>query len=166
MTTTKDNLYTRFIRRFYRIEGELDEYILNEINRFGNHMYMLMYSLTILSFLGYFFGVREVVSWAFLILLFLPPHLQKRLAKRLGLDKLETERSDLRQARQQMLKRSFLQAIAATLFLVVLFALGHASQSYRPNFLTEIGIPTCSIVFVVRFLLAIKTNFRKIIIID
>ncbi|MEW4354519.1 DUF3278 domain-containing protein [Streptococcus pneumoniae] len=38
----KENLHLRFIRFFYNITGELDEYTIQEINYFGNNMYMLI----------------------------------------------------------------------------------------------------------------------------
>ncbi len=46
----KENLHIRAIRYFYDIVGELDEVSYATLTNFGNNMYMLFMTVTLVSF--------------------------------------------------------------------------------------------------------------------
>ncbi|WP_018367640.1 DUF3278 domain-containing protein [Streptococcus entericus] len=166
MNLNKDNLYIFFLRRFYDITSDLDEYTISEINKFGNNMYMLMYGLVFLIGLAYFFNLPGAIEVIILILLFLPPHLQKKMARRLGLDKIEIDKQGLKQAKLKMLRRTLLQTTFTAIGLGWLFLFANATHDYRPDFLSSIALPVWATVVVSRLAYLAFKNNRKITIID
>lgn len=55
MKAKKTSLWLKFIKRFYGINGELDEYREQEVNRIGNKLFIVSFSLSY-SFLLLFYS--------------------------------------------------------------------------------------------------------------
>ena len=108
----KEDLLIRAIRIIYSVQGDLDEYSLSEINRFGNNSFMYMYMVWLISFIALFItgGNTDVILFAYLAML-LPSFFMGHLIRRLGLNRLEVERHELKEARRYMLRKTLLQAL-------------------------------------------------------
>ncbi|HEL2384276.1 TPA: DUF3278 domain-containing protein [Streptococcus suis] len=116
----KENLHIRAIRYFYDIVGELDEMSYAALTNFGNNMYMLFMTVTLLSFLVSFALGEDVMGISLFLTLVYSQFKQDAIIKQLGLDKLVVAKADVKLARKKMMKRTLFQALQiAVLSLLV-----------------------------------------------
>ncbi|HFU4460389.1 TPA: DUF3278 domain-containing protein [Streptococcus suis] len=92
----KENLHIRVIRYFYDIVGELDELSYAALTNFGNNMYMLFITVTLLSFLVSFALGEDVMGISLFLTLVYSQVKQEAIIKRLGLDKLFVAKADVK----------------------------------------------------------------------
>ncbi|NQP59263.1 DUF3278 domain-containing protein [Streptococcus suis] len=116
----KENLHIRAIRYFYDIVGELDEVSYAALTNFGNNMYMLFITVTLVSFLVSFALGEDVMGISLFLTLVYSQFKQDAIIKQLGLDKLLVAKADVKMARKKMMKRTLYQTlqIAVLSFLV------------------------------------------------
>ncbi|HEM2547717.1 TPA: DUF3278 domain-containing protein [Streptococcus suis] len=116
----KENLHIRAIRYFYDIVGELDEVSYATLTNFGNNMYMLFMTVTLVSFLVSFALGEDVMGISLFLTLVYSQFKQDAIIKQLGLDKLVVAKADVKLARKKMMKRTLFQALQiAVLSLLV-----------------------------------------------
>ncbi|AUA19377.1 TPA: DUF3278 domain-containing protein [Streptococcus suis] len=116
----KENLHIRAIRYFYDIVGELDEVSYAALTNFGNNMYMLFITVTLLSFLVSFALGEDVMGISLFLALVYSQFKQDAIIKQLGLDKLVVAKADVKMARKKMMKRTLFQTLQiAVLSLLV-----------------------------------------------
>ncbi|HFI0092398.1 TPA: DUF3278 domain-containing protein [Streptococcus suis] len=116
----KENLHIRVIRYFYDIVGELDEVSYTTLTNFGNNMYMLFMTVTLLSFLVSFALGEDVMGISLFLTLVYSQFKQDAIIKKLGLDKLFVAKDDVKMARKKMMKRTLYQTLQiAVLSLLV-----------------------------------------------
>ncbi|MFM0791812.1 DUF3278 domain-containing protein [Streptococcus suis] len=116
----KENLHIRAIRYFYDIVGELDEVSYAALTNFGNNMYMLFMTVTLLSFLVSFALGEDVMGISLFLALVYSQFKQDAIIKQLGLDKLVVAKADVKMARKKMMKRTLFQTLQiAVLSLLV-----------------------------------------------
>lgn len=116
----KENLHIKAIRYFYDIVGELDEVSYATLTNFGNNMYMLFMTVTLLSFLVSFALGEDVMGISLFLTLVYSQVKQEATIKRLGLDKLFVAKADVKLARKKMMKRTLYQTLQiAVLSLLV-----------------------------------------------
>ncbi|HEL2552231.1 TPA: DUF3278 domain-containing protein [Streptococcus suis] len=116
----KENLHIRAIRYFYDVVGELDEMSYATLTNFGNNMYMLFMTVTLLSFLVSFALGEDVMGISLFLTLVYSQFKQDAIIKQLGLDKLVVAKADVKLARKKMMKRTLFQALQiAVLSLLV-----------------------------------------------
>ncbi|HEL2401701.1 TPA: DUF3278 domain-containing protein [Streptococcus suis] len=115
-----ENLHIRAIRYFYDIVGELDEMSYATLTNFGNNMYMLFMTVTLLSFLVSFALGEDVMGISLFLTLVYSQVKQEAIIKRLGLNKLFVAKADVKLARKKMMKRTLYQTLQiAVLSLLV-----------------------------------------------
>ncbi|HEL2278008.1 TPA: DUF3278 domain-containing protein [Streptococcus suis] len=116
----KENLHIRAIRYFYDIVCELDEVSYATLTNFGNNMYMLFMTVTLVSFLVSFALGEDVMGISLFLTLVYSQFKQDAIIKQLGLDKLVVAKADVKLARKKMMKRTLFQALQiAVLSLLV-----------------------------------------------
>lgn len=116
----KENLHIKAIRYFYDIVGELDEVSYATLTNFGNNMYMLFMTVTLLSFLVSFALGEDVMGISLFLTLVYSQFKQDAIIKQLGLDKLLVAKADVKLARKKMMKRTLYQTLQiAVLSLLV-----------------------------------------------
>ncbi|NQO19771.1 DUF3278 domain-containing protein [Streptococcus suis] len=164
----KENLHIRAIRYFYDIVGELDEVSYATLTNFGNNMYMLFMTVTLLSFLVSFALGEDVMGISLFLTLVYSQVKQEAIIKRLGLDKLFVAKADVKMARKKMMKRTLYQTLQiAVLSLLVSIGLwqlqipqesGTSAAEYF-QFVTPMTVVLLSLVGFVSFYFA---NRKKI----
>ncbi|CYU27581.1 DUF3278 domain-containing protein [Streptococcus suis] len=112
----KENLHIRAIRYFYDIVGELDEVSYATLTNFGNNMYMLFMTVTLLSFLVSFALGEDVMGISLFLTLVYSQFKQDAIIKQLGLDKLVVEKADVKLARKKMMKRTLFQTLQIAVY--------------------------------------------------
>ncbi|MCK4024625.1 DUF3278 domain-containing protein [Streptococcus iners] len=112
----KENLHIRAIRYFYDIVGELDEMSYATLTNFGNNMYMLFMTVTLLSFLVSFALGEDVMGISLFLTLVYSQVKQEATIKRLGLDKLFVAKADVKMARKKMMKRTLFQTLQIAVY--------------------------------------------------
>ncbi|HEL1612660.1 TPA: DUF3278 domain-containing protein [Streptococcus suis] len=112
----KENLHIRAIRYFYDIVGELDEVSYATLTNFGNNMYMLFMTVTLLSFLVSFALGEDVMGISLFLTLVYSQVKQEATIKRLGLDKLFVAKADVKLARKKMMKRTLFQTLQIAVY--------------------------------------------------
>ncbi|HFU3788774.1 TPA: DUF3278 domain-containing protein [Streptococcus suis] len=116
----KENLHIRAIRYFYDIVGKLDEVSYAALTNFGNNMYMLFITVTLVSFLVSFALGEDVMGISLFLTLVYSQFKQDAIIKQLGLDKLFVAKDDVKMARKKMMKRTLYQTLQiAVLSLLV-----------------------------------------------
>ncbi|HEM5172849.1 DUF3278 domain-containing protein [Streptococcus suis] len=116
----KENLHIRAIRYFYDIVCELDEVSYATLTNFGNNMYMLFMTVTLVSFLVSFALGEDVMGISLFLTLVYSQFKQDAIIKQLGLDKLVVDKADVKMARKKMMKRTLFQTLQiAVLSLLV-----------------------------------------------
>ncbi|HEL2591874.1 TPA: DUF3278 domain-containing protein [Streptococcus suis] len=116
----KENLHIRAIRYFYDVVGELDEVSYATLTNFGNNMYMLFMTVTLVSFLVSFALGEDVMGISLFLTLVYSQFKQDAIIKQLGLDKLVVDKADVKMARKKMMKRTLFQTLQiAVLSLLV-----------------------------------------------
>ncbi|HEM2865591.1 DUF3278 domain-containing protein [Streptococcus suis] len=112
----KENLHIRAIRYFYDIVGELDEVSYAALTNFGNNMYMLFMTVTLLSFLVSFALGEDVMGISLFLTLVYSQFKQDAIIKQLGLDKLFVAKADVKLARKKMMKRTLFQTLQIAVY--------------------------------------------------
>ncbi|NQN90655.1 DUF3278 domain-containing protein [Streptococcus suis] len=112
----KENLHIRAIRYFYDIVGELDEMSYATLTNFGNNMYMLFMTMTLVSFLVSFALGEDVMGISLFLTLVYSQVKQEAIIKRLGLDKLVVAKDDVKLARKKMMKRTLYQTLQIVVY--------------------------------------------------
>ncbi|HEL2299983.1 TPA: DUF3278 domain-containing protein [Streptococcus suis] len=112
----KENLHIRAIRYFYDIVGELDEVSYATLTNFGNNMYMLFMTVTLLSFPVSFALGEDVMGISLFLTLVYSQVKQEAIIKRLGLDKLVIAKNDVKLARKKMMKRTLFQTLQIAVY--------------------------------------------------
>ncbi|HEO8607923.1 DUF3278 domain-containing protein [Streptococcus parasuis] len=112
----KENLHIRAIRYFYDIVGELDEMSYATLTNFGNNMYMLFMTMTLVSFLVSFALGEDVMGISLFLTLVYSQVKQEAIIKRLGLDKLVVAKDDVKLARKKMMKRTLYQTLQIAVY--------------------------------------------------
>lgn len=112
----KENLHIRAIRYFYDIVGELDEMSYATLTNFGNNMYMLFMTVTLLSFLVSFALGEDVMGISLFLTLVYSQVKQEAIIKQLGLAKLVVAKDDVKLARKKMMKRTLFQTLQIAVY--------------------------------------------------
>ncbi|HEM5317638.1 TPA: DUF3278 domain-containing protein [Streptococcus suis] len=112
----KENLHIRAIRYFYDIVGELDEVSYATLTNFGNNMYMLFMTVTLVSFLVSFALGEDVMGISLFLTLVYSQFKQDAIIKQLGLDKLFVAKAEVKLARKKMMKRTLYQTLQIAVY--------------------------------------------------
>ncbi|MCQ8266095.1 DUF3278 domain-containing protein [Streptococcus suis] len=112
----KENLHIRAIRYFYDIVGELDEVSYATLTNFGNNMYMLFMTVTLVSFLVSFALGEDVMGISLFLTLVYSQFKQDAIIKQMGLDKLFVAKADVKLARKKMMKRTLYQTLQIAVY--------------------------------------------------
>ncbi|HFI0115227.1 TPA: DUF3278 domain-containing protein [Streptococcus suis] len=112
----KENLHIKAIRYFYDIVGELDEVSYATLTNFGNNMYMLFVTMTLVSFLVSFALGEDVMGISLFLTLVYSQFKQDAIIKQLGLDKLFVAKADVKLARKKMMKRTLFQTLQIAVY--------------------------------------------------
>ncbi|HFI0122087.1 TPA: DUF3278 domain-containing protein [Streptococcus suis] len=112
----KENLHIRAIRYFYDIVGKLDEVSYATLTNFGNNMYMLFMTVTLVSFLVSFALGEDVMGISLFLTLVYSQFKQDAIIKQLGLDKLFVAKADVKLARKKMMKRTLFQTLQIAVY--------------------------------------------------
>ena len=111
----KENVHIKSIRYFYDIVGELDEVSYATLTNFGNNMYMLFLTVTLVSFLVSFALGEDVMGISLFLTLVYSQFKQDAIIKQLGLDKLFVAKADVKLARKKM-KRTLFQTLQIAVY--------------------------------------------------
>ncbi|HFI0449702.1 TPA: DUF3278 domain-containing protein [Streptococcus suis] len=112
----KENLHIKAIRYFYDIVAELDEVSYAALTNFGNNMYMLFITVTLVSFLVSFALGEDVMGISLFLTLVYSQFKQDAIIKQLGLDKLLVAKADVKLARKKMMKRTLFQTLQIAVY--------------------------------------------------
>ncbi|HFI0668108.1 TPA: DUF3278 domain-containing protein [Streptococcus suis] len=112
----KENVHIKAIRYFYDIVGELDEVSYATLTNFGNNMYMLFLTVTLVSFLVSFALGEDVMGISLFLTLVYSQFKQDAIIKQLGLDKLFVAKVDEKSARKKMMKRTLFQTLQIAVY--------------------------------------------------
>ncbi|MGQ7375872.1 DUF3278 domain-containing protein [Streptococcus suis] len=112
----KENLHIKAIRYFYDIVGELDQVSYATLTNFGNNMYMLFLTVTLVSFLVSFALGEDVMGISLFLTLVYSQFKQDAIIKQLGLDKLLVAKADVKLARKKMMKRTLYQTLQIAVY--------------------------------------------------
>ncbi|MFM0682698.1 DUF3278 domain-containing protein [Streptococcus suis] len=112
----KENVHIKAIRYFYDIVGELDEVSYATLTNFGNNMYMLFMTVTLVSFLVSFVLGEDVMGISLFLTLVYSQFKQDAIIKQLGLDKLFVAKADVKLARKKMMKRTLFQTLQIAVY--------------------------------------------------
>ncbi|MFM0611823.1 DUF3278 domain-containing protein [Streptococcus suis] len=112
----KENVHIKAIRYFYDIVGELDEVSYATLTNFGNNMYMLFMTVTLVSFLVSFALGEDVMGISLFLTLVYSQFKQGAIIKQLGLDKLFVAKADVKLARKKMMKRTLFQTLQIAVY--------------------------------------------------
>lgn len=112
----KENVHIKAIRYFYDIVGELDEVSYATLTNFGNNMYMLFMTVTLVSFLVSFALGEDVMGISLFLTLVYSQFKQDAIIKQLGLDELFVAKADVKLARKKMMKRTLFQTLQIAVY--------------------------------------------------
>ncbi|HFI0577736.1 TPA: DUF3278 domain-containing protein [Streptococcus suis] len=112
----KENLHIKAIRYFYDIVGDLDQVSYATLTNFGNNMYMLFMTVTLVSFLVSFALGEDVMGISLFLTLVYSQFKQDAIIKQLGLDKLLVAKADVKLARKKMMKRTLFQTLQIAIY--------------------------------------------------
>lgn len=127
MKKSKRPLWPRFIKRFYGINGELDEYREQEVNRIGNKLFILLFLFEFISTaLTFLLGTVWKVSAeiflycnAFVIIFVMPMVMMTMLTNRDLQGPLEVPRDKLEKERQKAKKKGWLSGVVFAIFMFI-----------------------------------------------
>lgn len=167
----KQNFYLNFLTYFYDIAGELDEYSLNELYRFGNNLYVFQSLVVLVCFLLALIGYPHLFVPIVLIASFIQEGLQEKFIKKLGLHKLEVEKAELPQAKKRMLKRTLVQTLLASIVvivsLVVVWNIRDVNDAITFNeFLYQFSPIILAILIPLVFVIYYIRNRRRIVVVE
>ncbi|HEM3614509.1 TPA: DUF3278 domain-containing protein [Streptococcus suis] len=112
----KENVHIKAIRYFYDIVGELDEVSYTTLTNFGNNMYILFMTVTLVTFLVSFALGEDVMGISLFLTLVYSQFKQYAIIKQLGLDKLFVAKADVKLARKKMMKRTLFQTLQIAVY--------------------------------------------------
>ncbi|HFI0499877.1 TPA: DUF3278 domain-containing protein [Streptococcus suis] len=112
----KENLHIKAIRYFYDIVGELEDVSYATLTNFGNNMYMLFLTVTLLSFLVSFALGEDFMGISLFLTLVYSQFKQDAIIKQLGLDKLIVAKADVKLARKKMMRRTLFQTLQIAVY--------------------------------------------------
>ncbi|MFM0899640.1 DUF3278 domain-containing protein [Streptococcus suis] len=112
----KENVHIKAIRYFYDIVGELDAVSYATLTNFGNNMYMLFMTVTLVSFLVSFALGEDVMGISLFLTLVYSQFKQNAIIKQLALDKLLVAKADVKLARKKMMKRTLYQTLQIAVY--------------------------------------------------
>lgn len=127
MKKSKGPLWPRIIKRFYGINGELDEYREQEVNRIGNKLFISLLLFEFLAtFLAILFSDKGTVPLliylycnAFVIIFVMPMVMMTMLTNRDLQGPLEVPRDKLEKERQKAKKKGWLSGVVFAIFMLV-----------------------------------------------
>ncbi len=127
MKKSKGPLWPRFIKRFYGINGALDEYREQEVNRIGNKLFILLFLFEFISTaLTFLLSTVWKVSAeiflycnAFVIIFVMPMVMMTMLTNRDLQGPLEVPRDKLEKERQKAKKKGRLNGVVFAIFMLV-----------------------------------------------
>lgn len=117
----KKNLQIEFIKYFYGITTELDEYVKQELYNFGNNMYML-FSFSMIG--GWILSIcfnRDCLTPILLISFIYSQIKQESLIMKLGLNKTEVTADEVESAKKRLLRRTFLHVFISGIIAAMVF---------------------------------------------
>ena len=117
----KKNLQLEFIKYFYGITTELDEYVKQELYNFGNNMYML-FSFGMIG--GWILSIcfnRDCLTPILLISFIYSQIKQEALIMKLGLNKMEVTADEVESAKKRLLRRTFLHVFISGIIAAMVF---------------------------------------------
>lgn len=86
------------------------------LTNFGNNMYMLFLTVTLVSFLVSFALGEDVMGISLFLTLVYSQFKQDAIIKQLGLDKLFVAKADVKLARKKMMKRTLFQTLQIAVY--------------------------------------------------
>ena len=110
----KKNLQLEFIKYFYGITTELDEYVKQELSNFGNNMYML-FSFSMVG--GWILSIcfnRDCLT-PILLISFIYSQIKQ------GLNKMEVTADEVESAKKRLLRRTFLHVFISGIIAAMVF---------------------------------------------
>ena len=116
------NLYINFIRFFYDIAGDLDEYSLAELQRFGNTCSLIQQVVLLLVTALIAMDFAGAASLLALVTSLTIGFAQNRLVKKLTLDKVEIEADQVAETKKRLLKRTLWQVLAVIVLTIAILA--------------------------------------------
>lgn len=117
----KKNLQLEFIKYFYGITTELDEYVKQELSNFGNNMYML-FSFSMVG--GWILSIcfnRDCLTPILLTSFIYSQIKQEALIMKLGLNKMEVIADEVESAKKRLLRRTFLHVFISGIIAAMVF---------------------------------------------
>lgn len=117
----KKNLQLEFIKYFYGITTELDEYVKQELSNFGNNMYML-FSFSMVG--GWILSIcfnRDCLTPILLFSFIYSQIKQEALIMKLGLNKMEVTANEVESAKKRLLRRIFLHVFISGIIAAMVF---------------------------------------------
>ena len=120
-TRMKKNLQIEFIKYFYGITTELDEYVKQELSNFGNNMYML-FSFGMIG--GWILSIcfnQDCLTPILLISFIYSQIKQEALITKLGLNKIEVTSNEVDSAKKRLLRRIFLHVFISGIIAAMVF---------------------------------------------
>ena len=117
----KKNLQIEFIKYFYGITTELDEYVKQELYNFGNNMYML-FSFSMIG--GWILSIcfnQDCLTPILLISFIYSQIKQESLIMKLGLNKMEVTADEVESAKKRLLRRTFLHVFISGIIAAMVF---------------------------------------------
>lgn len=125
MKVKKTSLWLRFMKRFYGINGELDEYREQEINRIGNKLFIGLFCFELFFSSIILLIDRTIATIAFLylnifVLIFvIPVIILVMLTNRDLQTPLEVPKKEVEQTRQKARQKGWLSGLVFALFMLV-----------------------------------------------
>lgn len=138
MKTKKTSLWLKFIKRFYGINGELDEYREQEVNRIGNKLFIGLFFFelffsTIILLINQMIATTAFLYINLFVLIFvIPIILLVMLTNRDLQTSLEVPKNEVEQTRQKARKKGWLAGGIFALFMLVFNAFSKWQEGENP----------------------------------
>ncbi|MGT2665950.1 DUF3278 domain-containing protein [Streptococcus rifensis] len=164
----KENIYLKAIQYFYGVPGELDEKDHKALTTFGNNVYMSLITVIFFSFIIGLFMNKDVVTYSVFVTIIVALFRQDVLVKKLGVDKLYIQKSEVQQAQGKMFRRTLAQTgMLVVLSIIVSLALWQSGipqeSGTSASIYFQIVLPgTVAMMSVIGFISIFIANRRKI----
>ncbi|WP_125587690.1 DUF3278 domain-containing protein [Companilactobacillus jidongensis] len=156
---TRESFSTKFIKYFYGIDGELDEYRRSELNRIGNNAYMILfYYLLVSTIVVELVGrnnFQSLQNYLFFNLLFLM--LGSGMYTVIAIHKLKLNITDVsamnyKDVRRMILKRDIRRTVICTMIYCIFYAVGmHKDGVDLMSFLVSLDMLMTASIFATIF---------------
>ena len=162
----KKNLQLEFIKYFYGITTELDEYVKQELSNFGNNMYML-FSFSMVG--GWILSIcfnRDCLTPILLISFIYSQIKQEALIMKLGLNKMEVTADEVESAKKRL--HVFISGIIAAMVFHGLIRGGYIIfKGFDPSssFMVP-GIIGAFVAIVLTAFIIYYSNLKNIIVVE